>query len=152
MADLMTPKTGNVMLEDEPVLGPREDVGMVFQQATLLAWKTALDNIVLPVKVRDGDNAARAAKQRAKELFDLVGLADSAHAYPNELSGGMRTDTRVSFTAEYATRFRTNYLSQLTRPEFEPIYSLVATQVSFFEKARYTHKRCLTSYKGKTLR
>lgn len=89
MAGLLSPSAGHVMLEGKPVLGPREDIGMMFQQATLLPWKTALENIVLPIKVRAGDKAAREARSRAQSLLELVGLAAAADAYPRELSGGM---------------------------------------------------------------
>lgn len=89
MAGLMPPTKGSVMLEGEPVLGPRADIGMMFQQATLLPWKTTLENIVLPVEIRQGRAAARAARDRALDLLSLVGLGDFTHVYPGELSGGM---------------------------------------------------------------
>lgn len=89
MAGLMPPTTGRVMLEGRPVMGPRPDIGMMFQQATLLPWKTTIENIVLPIEMREGRKAARDAKPRGLELLDLVGLADFANVYPSELSGGM---------------------------------------------------------------
>ena len=89
MAGLMPPSSGRVVLEGEPVMGPREDIGMMFQQATLLPWKTALENIVLPISIREGRAAARDAVPRARSLLDLVGLAQAADRYPGELSGGM---------------------------------------------------------------
>ena len=89
MAGLMPPSSGRVVLEGQPVMGPREDIGMMFQQATLLPWKTALENIVLPISIREGRAAARDAVPRARSLLDLVGLAQAADRYPGELSGGM---------------------------------------------------------------
>jgi NitT/TauT family transport system ATP-binding protein len=89
MAGLIPPTTGRVVLEGRPVVGPRPDIGMMFQQPTLLLWKTALENIVLPIGIREGRSAARAARERAMELLTLVGLKDFAHVYPGELSGGM---------------------------------------------------------------
>lgn len=89
MAGLMPPTAGRVVLEGKPVLGPRADIGMMFQQATLLPWKTTLENIVLPIEIRNGRNAAKAASGRALELLRLVGLGDFANVYPGELSGGM---------------------------------------------------------------
>lgn len=89
MAGLMPPSAGRVMLEGTPVMGPRRDIGMMFQQATLLPWKTTLENIVLPIEMRDGKAAARIARERARELLDLVGLSRAADVYPSELSGGM---------------------------------------------------------------
>ncbi len=89
MAGLMPPTAGRVVLDGRPVMGPREDIGMMFQQATLLPWKTALQNIVLPISIREGPRAARQALPRARELLELVGLPRAADAYPGELSGGM---------------------------------------------------------------
>lgn len=89
MAGLSPPTTGRVVLEGKPVMGPRDDIGMMFQQATLLPWKTTLENVVLPIGIRHGRAAANAARPRAKALLDLVGLKDFANVYPGELSGGM---------------------------------------------------------------
>jgi NitT/TauT family transport system ATP-binding protein len=89
MAGLLPPTEGAVMLEGEPVLGPREDIGMMFQQATLFPWRTTMENVVLPIEVREGKAAARERHGDAAALLELVGLKEFAHAYPNELSGGM---------------------------------------------------------------
>ena len=89
MAGLMPPTSGRVVLDGRSVMGPREDIGMMFQQATLLPWKTAIENIVMPISIREGRGAAKAAMGRARELLDLVGLSNAADRYPGELSGGM---------------------------------------------------------------
>lgn len=89
MAGLIPPTTGRVVLEGKPVTGPRADIGMMFQQATLLPWKTTVENIVLPIEIREGRAAAKAAKGRAEDLLKLVGLGDFGNVYPGELSGGM---------------------------------------------------------------
>ena len=89
MAGLLPPTTGRVVLEGRPVTGPRPDIGMMFQQATLLPWKTTIENIVLPIEIREGRAAAKAARGRAEDLLQLVGLGDFGNVYPGELSGGM---------------------------------------------------------------
>ncbi|GGD27637.1 ABC transporter ATP-binding protein [Sinisalibacter lacisalsi] len=89
MAGLMPPTSGRVVLDGRPVMGPREDIGMMFQQATLLPWKTALENIILPIEIREGKAAARKYRTQAQALLDLVGLSRAADVYPSELSGGM---------------------------------------------------------------
>lgn len=89
MAGLQSPSEGSVMLDGRPVLGPREDIGMMFQQATLLPWMTTLENIVLPIEIRSGRQAARAAHSKARDLLELVGLKGFEAVYPSELSGGM---------------------------------------------------------------
>ncbi|WP_227418511.1 ABC transporter ATP-binding protein [Roseitranquillus sediminis] len=89
MAGLQPPSEGSVMLDGRPVLGTRDDIGMMFQQATLFPWRTVIENVVLPIEIRDGKAAARAAHDQARELLGMAGLSKFAGAYPNELSGGM---------------------------------------------------------------
>lgn len=89
MAGLLPPSEGEVLLNGQSVVGPRREIGMMFQQATLLPWRTTTENIVLPIEIRDGKSAARAAHRKAHELIELVGLKGFAQAYPGELSGGM---------------------------------------------------------------
>ena len=89
MAGLIPPTKGRVVLQGRPVTGPRRDIGMMFQQATLFPWKTAVENIVLPIEIRDGKAAAKKAMGKAKELLKVVGLEGFDSVYPNELSGGM---------------------------------------------------------------
>lgn len=89
MAGLIPPSTGRVVLQGRPVIGPRRDIGMMFQQATLFPWRTTVENIVLPIEIRDGPRAARAAHGRAHELLELVGLKGFEAVYPHQLSGGM---------------------------------------------------------------
>lgn len=89
MSGLIPPSTGRVILQGKPVRGTRRDIGMMFQQATLFPWRTTLENIVLPIEIRDGKSAAKAAEVQARALLDLVGLKGFEHTYPSELSGGM---------------------------------------------------------------
>jgi NitT/TauT family transport system ATP-binding protein len=89
MAGLIPPSSGRVVLQGMPVTGTRRDIGMMFQQATLFPWRTTIENIVLPIEIRDGRAAAKRAKERAMELLEVVGLKGFENVYPNELSGGM---------------------------------------------------------------
>lgn len=89
MAGLIPPSKGSVMLSGRPVTGTRRDIGMMFQQATLFPWRTTIENVVLPIEIRDGRSAARAAHDKARALLELVGLKGFESVYPNELSGGM---------------------------------------------------------------
>lgn len=89
MSGLIPPSKGRVMLQGTPVTGARRDIGMMFQQATLFPWRTALENIVLPIEIRDGKAAAEAAKVQARALLEVVGLKGFENNYPGELSGGM---------------------------------------------------------------
>ncbi len=63
-------------------------LGFVFQDPTLLPWRTVLGNVELPAELRRLPRAER--RRRARWALDLVGLADVAHAHPRALSGGMR--------------------------------------------------------------
>ncbi len=89
MAGLIPPSTGSVILSGRPVTGPRRDIGMMFQQATLFPWRTTIENVVLPIEIREGRAAARNAHDKARALLELVGLKGFESVYPNELSGGM---------------------------------------------------------------
>lgn len=89
MAGLTPPSKGRVLLNGKPVLGPSPQIGMMFQQATLLPWKNTVENVLLPIAIRGGSAAAKAAYDNANDLLELVGLGDFTKAYPGELSGGM---------------------------------------------------------------
>ncbi|MBI4207173.1 MAG: ABC transporter ATP-binding protein [Betaproteobacteria bacterium] len=89
------PKTaGEMFLRGSPITGPRRDIGIVFQTATLLPWRNVLQNTLLPVDVQGLDKTTYTA--RAHNLLQMVGLAGFERKYPFELSGGMQQ--RVSIT------------------------------------------------------
>ena len=87
-AGLLPQTTGTITLGGTPVTGPRREVGVVFQRPTLFPWKTVMDNVLLPAETLQLDMSA--AKERAAELVNLVGLERFADNYPSELSGGMQ--------------------------------------------------------------
>jgi len=88
LAGLEDATGGTVRAGGEPVTGPRADVGIVFQQATLLPWNTVLSNVLLPTQLKN--DRSPATVERAKQLLSFVGLGDFAQKYPFELSGGMQ--------------------------------------------------------------
>jgi NitT/TauT family transport system ATP-binding protein len=79
---------GRIFVDGSPVDRPIPKVGMVFQAAVMLKWRTVLDNVLLPVELYG--LKARDYRDRAHELLKLVGLADFAKKRPGELSGGMQ--------------------------------------------------------------
>lgn len=85
---LLTTSSGKALLNGTSIDKPRGDVGIVFQQPTLLPWKTVLDNVLVPIRALRKDTEAGTA--RALELLRLVGLEKFANNYPGELSGGMQ--------------------------------------------------------------
>jgi NitT/TauT family transport system ATP-binding protein len=88
LAGLEPATAGRLVIGGEPVTGPRRDIGIVFQDATLLPWKSALDNVLFPIKILKRPLADYRA--RAAELLDLVGLSGFHGKKPAQLSGGMR--------------------------------------------------------------
>ena len=85
---LLRPTSGHITLAGAEVTGPRPDVGIVFQQPTLLPWRNVLNNVLAPIRARGADVAAY--REKALALLELVGLAAFARHYPHELSGGMQ--------------------------------------------------------------
>ena len=80
--------SGSIMVDGKAVKSPGRDRGFVFQQASLLPWRTAWQNIAFGLELQGVLKADR--NTRAKELLELVGLRDAADRYPHELSGGMQ--------------------------------------------------------------
>jgi NitT/TauT family transport system ATP-binding protein len=79
---------GRVFAGGSAVVEPRTEIGIVFQDPTLLPWKTALQNILFPIEMMHRDRASHVG--RAMELLNLVGLYEAAHKRPGQLSGGMK--------------------------------------------------------------
>jgi NitT/TauT family transport system ATP-binding protein len=88
VAGLEQPTAGQVRLAGERVDRPRRAVGLVFQEPTLMAWRTVEANVTLPLEV--AGLPRREARGQARALVDLVGLSGFEAAYPAQLSGGMR--------------------------------------------------------------
>ncbi len=88
IAGLIPPTSGHLTVHDSKVESARQDVAMMFQRATLLEWRTALENVLLPTEIRG--TPTKADKNRAMELLGMVGLKDFAFSFPAQLSGGMQ--------------------------------------------------------------
>ncbi len=82
IAGLLEPSSGEIRF---PHGKPR--IGMVFQDANLMPWRSVLENVSLPLELNGVHRAA--ARQQAGEMLNLVGLADFADSLPRDLSGGM---------------------------------------------------------------
>jgi NitT/TauT family transport system ATP-binding protein len=85
---LLTPSSGEVLIDGEPIRAPREGVAIVFQHFGLLPWKTVVDNVAFGLRI------ARLPRQRVAEKVEhyihLVGLSGFENHYPYQLSGGMQ--------------------------------------------------------------
>ncbi|MFH0298974.1 ABC transporter ATP-binding protein [Bradyrhizobium sp. 31Argb] len=87
LAGLAIAQAGRVMVGNTEIRRPHRDVGMVFQRPTLLPWRNVRDNVLLPVGFARSASSEEAA--RADRLLEMTGLLESAHLYPDQLSGGM---------------------------------------------------------------
>jgi NitT/TauT family transport system ATP-binding protein len=93
IAGLITPSMGEVSYHGEPCHGPLENVSMIFQSFALFPWLTIFENVALGLEAA-GINPTEIRTRTIKAL-NLIGLDGFDHAYPKELSGGMRQ--RVGF-------------------------------------------------------
>jgi NitT/TauT family transport system ATP-binding protein len=94
--------TGRIVLDAMTPKDARETISFIFQDATLLPWRTVRDNVGLGLELERASSARR--KKTTAALLELVGLEDVAEAYPRELSGGMKM--RASIARALATNPR----------------------------------------------
>ncbi len=88
VAGLLKPSTGSIRIGGELVEGVNPSIGIVFQQPTLMAWRTIIQNIMLQVEVRHLNKDIHF--KRAMELIQLTGLSGFENKWPYQLSGGMQ--------------------------------------------------------------
>jgi NitT/TauT family transport system ATP-binding protein len=79
---------GTIKVDGSTMTGPRTSIGVMFQESTLLPWKTVLDNVMFPVELLHRPRKEHLA--RARDLLNLVGLSGFENHKPHQLSGGMR--------------------------------------------------------------
>jgi NitT/TauT family transport system ATP-binding protein len=91
---ILSATAGTVRVAGAPVCGPLTNIGIVFQAPVLLAWRKALDNVLLQIEARKLDTAQY--REQAYKLLELTGLKGFEHKYPNELSGGMQQRVSIS--------------------------------------------------------
>jgi NitT/TauT family transport system ATP-binding protein len=85
IAGLSTPTSGSIRFANDEI---RANIGVVFQEPTLLPWADAFDNVYLPLRL--AGLSRDAAEPRVREALERVGLSRFAGAVPRELSGGMK--------------------------------------------------------------
>ncbi|MBD2459650.1 ATP-binding cassette domain-containing protein [Oscillatoria sp. FACHB-1407] len=102
VAGFLKPTDGEVLLESEPVSQPGPDRMVVFQNYSLLPWKTAFENVYLAVKAAYKDKSKAERVAIANEHLAMVGLTEAANKRPSQLSGGMKQ--RVAIARALAIR------------------------------------------------
>ena len=114
MAGLESPTSGRVEMDPPIDRGPGE-IAFVFQQPTLLRWRTASENVLLPLELiaRTRKRSSRVTSQdrsRAMQSLEHLGLHDALDRYPHQLSGGMKM--RVSIARALVTEPRVLLLDE----------------------------------------
>jgi NitT/TauT family transport system ATP-binding protein len=90
--------SGALTVEGKPVSGPLRSVGMAFQNSNLLPWRSALENVLLPLEIVQpyrSDFSKQKYAPKAQSLLESVGLQGFTEKYPWELSGGMQQRTSI---------------------------------------------------------
>jgi NitT/TauT family transport system ATP-binding protein len=98
ISGLHPPASGALLVEGKHVDGPLKSVGMAFQNSNLLPWRTALENVLLPLEIVEpyrSDFSKQKYAGKAKALLESVGLQGFAEKHPWELSGGMQQRTSI---------------------------------------------------------
>jgi NitT/TauT family transport system ATP-binding protein len=90
---------GHVLLDNVTIEKPSRRLGMVFQQASLFPWLTVEKNVAWPLEVHG--TPKKAARTKARELLNLVGLTGFESAFPGELSGGMKQRAAIARTLAF---------------------------------------------------
>jgi NitT/TauT family transport system ATP-binding protein len=93
-AGLLSHSSGTVEFDGKTGTPPPRKMGIVFQSAALLPWRTVMANVLLPAIIQKADMAK--AKVRARELLDMLNLKDIDSKYPWELSGGMQQRVSIA--------------------------------------------------------
>jgi len=93
-AGLLSATEGTVRFEGTPGSPPPRRMGFVFQSASLLPWRTVLENVLFPGVIQHANS--KSLRARAMELLEVMNLAGNERKYPAELSGGMQQRVSIA--------------------------------------------------------
>ncbi len=96
VAGLDLPSGGSVCFEEKEVMRPAPERAVVFQNHSLLPWRTVIGNVMLAVNSVFKDKSKKERLERAEHWLKVVGLKDHMHKYPHEISGGQRQRTGLA--------------------------------------------------------
>jgi NitT/TauT family transport system ATP-binding protein len=87
LAGLLQPTGGEIQFTASNLVGGKPHIGLVFQQANLMPWRTVLENILLPIEIQQVP--AEDARRQAQAIIQRMGLEGFEQSWPGDLSGGM---------------------------------------------------------------
>jgi NitT/TauT family transport system ATP-binding protein len=94
LGGFLAPSSGGIDVDGTPVGGPSPALGLVFQQSTLLPWRSVEDNVAFGLKMRGISRTSRRAA--ARDLLAVMGLTGFERHYPSQLSGGMQQRVEIA--------------------------------------------------------
>lgn len=94
MGQLEEATVGEVSINSKDGSGDHGSIGFVFQESTLMPWRTTAENVALPLEITDFPKADRA--ERVREMLALVNLSGAENKNPSQLSGGMRQRVSIA--------------------------------------------------------
>jgi nitrate/nitrite transport system ATP-binding protein len=133
LSGLLSPDSGNVTVNGEPVRGIHPQAAVVFQNYSLLPWFPALENVRLAVQAAFPDWSRAQQTDQARRYLETVGLGSALQKRPGQLSGGMRQ--RVAIARAFATEPRLLFLDEpfsaldaLTRSNLQQVLVQLCSQ------------------------
>jgi NitT/TauT family transport system ATP-binding protein len=88
IAGLDEPSSGQILMDDEVIIGPDHKRGMVFQEYSLFPWRSVIENVAFPLEMKGVSEEER--NKIAEDYLKIVGLSNFRDSKPHELSGGMK--------------------------------------------------------------
>ncbi len=99
LSRLIPPTDGNICIDGKEADPKRHHLAFVFQEPSCMPWRTVKDNIAYGMEVKGVPQGER--EMRLKKIMELVGLSDSAHLFPNQISASM--EQRIAVARAFAT-------------------------------------------------
>ncbi|MCG6796513.1 ABC transporter ATP-binding protein [Geobacillus sp. YHL] len=96
LCGLRTPSSGAVKIKGETITGPHKSIGIVFQEESTFPWRTVLENVEFGLQMQGVGKSER--REKARRMIAMVGLSGFEHAYPYQLSGGMKQRVAIART------------------------------------------------------
>ena len=100
LSKLVPATQGHILIDGEEANPKKHNIAFVFQEPSSLPWRTVRENVAYGMEVKGVPGAEREA--RLEHILSLVGLADSANLYPNQISASM--EQRLAVARAFATR------------------------------------------------